>query len=323
MLIFISLFLTLCLLSIALLVVIARQRRHRLQITVGSAEASVDKSGATFRAHLRSKRAEHEAVDERALLGYAPAACETLVRFAPLQRGTACVFARTAGLWGAPTWAESLTLEQNAARIQPALSLFMRLAQGRALDGFVIELRGAQYARDVQAFGRAVFFLLRALCDLEPRPCGCMRRGAAALGEYGWWYDAAHEFCFVTTFAPFYPASHSRHAYGAGGRDSAWIVLQPEFSFARRNIACGHEPTEWHAPRSERDRVRVAFLERGQNYVKRDVDARNADFVRHHARGADDTNGPTAWQIVRQVENNGIQSYFPWWDQQGLTFDDQ
>ena len=83
MLIFISLFLTLCLLSIALLAVIARQRRHRLQITVGSAEASVDKSGATFRAHLRSKRAEHEAVDERALLGYAPAACETLVRFAP------------------------------------------------------------------------------------------------------------------------------------------------------------------------------------------------------------------------------------------------
>jgi hypothetical protein len=303
---------------------VRRARRTPLRVSVSSAAESVAGSSAAYRAHLASLRDEHEAVNERSLLGYAPAEAATLARFAPLQRGTACVFARSARLWGAPEWAESLTLEQNAARIQPALSLFMRLAQGRALDGFVIELRGERYCRDVRAFGRAVFFLLRALCDLEPRPCGCMRRGAAAIGDYGWWYDAAHEFCFVTTFAPFYGADHARHAYGAGGAHAAWIVLQPEFSFARRNISCGHEPTDWLHPRSERDRVRVAFAERGQNYVKRATDASNADFLARptkHAH-ADDTNGPTAWQIVRSAENHGIQSCYPWWDQRGLTFDD-
>ena len=51
------------------------------------------------------------------------------------------------------------------------------------------------------------------------------------------------EQIFITTFAPVYGPDHSRHQYDAGGKRSAWVLFQPEFSFARRNIACGHEAT--------------------------------------------------------------------------------
>jgi hypothetical protein len=312
------------LIAIALFV---RGRQRRLQVRVQDAP-KIDLTGREFRTYLRSMTKEHNDVDVIGQLGFDPADCRTLEQFAPLKRGTACVFARSAALWGAPEWSEQLSLEQNAMRIRPALTLFMRLAKGRALDGFVIELRGEQYARDLQSFSRAVFFMLRALCDCEPSHCGCMRKSAARIGDYGWWFDCDKEFCFVTTFAPFYDTNHSRHAYGAGGERSAWIVLQPEFSFARRNIACGHEPTDWVNPRSERDRVRVSFLERGQNFVKRDNDAPGVEFNRRHSRaphdhGADNVHGPTAWQIVKDTQNNGIQSCVPWWEQNGIRFDEE
>jgi hypothetical protein len=314
-------------LMILIILILISIKRRRTKLQVRSEPTTIDLSGHQYRSYLKSMSKEHQSVDDVALLGFDPSNNETLNRFAPLKLQTACVFARSSVLWGAPEWSESLTLEQNATRIRPALTLFMRLAKGRALDAFVIELRGAQYTRDAAAFGRAVFFMLRALCDLESKQCGCMRRGPERIGEYGWWFDCANDFCFVTTFAPFYESKHSRHAYGAGGDTAGWIVLQPEFAFARRNISCGHEPTEWHAPRSARDRVRVAFLERGQNYVWRDgVDEPGDEFARRHTRaaherGADLVHGPTAWQIVKDTTNGGIQSCLPWWEQEGATFE--
>lgn len=59
----------------------------------------------------------------------------------------------------------------------------MTAAKGLALDAFVVEMRGTKYSKDLDSFGRAVFFLLRALCDLEG-DCGCMRR--SYIGKYGW-----------------------------------------------------------------------------------------------------------------------------------------
>lgn len=148
-----------------------------------------------------------------------------------------------------------------------------------------------------------------------------------------------------TTFAPFYPPTHSRHQYGAP-RDSCFVLFQPEFSFARRNIACGHESTVWKNPKTERDVVRVSFLDKAQNYVKRDCDPVNAEFVRqlattkrakfaplfglhsrappattppasaaassetHHEHDHDEppeaqVYGPSAWQIVKDVKDGG------------------
>ena len=72
---------------------------------------------------------------------------------------------------------------------------------------------------------------------------------------------------FLTTFAPFYPKDHSRHQYGAGGSSTGWVLFQPEFSFAAKNVSCGHEPTNWSNPQSERDRVRASFAAGGQNYI--------------------------------------------------------
>ena len=105
----------------------------------------------------------------------------------------------------------------------------------------------------------------------------CMRR--SYIGKFGWWFEYEHDFVFITTFAPVYPKGHSRHQYDAP-RNSCFVLFQPEFSFARRNISCGHESTQWANPKSERDVVRVAFLDKAQNYIKRACDASNDVFVR-------------------------------------------
>lgn len=55
---------------------------------------------------------------------------------------------------------------------------------GLALDGFVLEVKGETYCRNLEMFSRTVYFMLRALCDLEDEHCGCMRR--TTIGEYGW-----------------------------------------------------------------------------------------------------------------------------------------
>jgi len=131
------------------------------------------------------------------------------------------------------------------------------------------------------------------------------------------------------------------------------VLFQPEFSFARRNISCGHEATKWSKPETERDVVRVAFMNKQQNYVKRDCDVGNPVFAhqltlthrpksvpmfgmtddataKYNAEHAHDEDndpakqvyGPTAWQIVKDTKNAGIQTYVEWWRQEGNTFDD-
>jgi hypothetical protein len=260
----------------------ARSRRayeeSRRESAQSDAPEELDTKGDTFRRYLRSLKEEHERIDAKQVLGYDP--CDrklsSLRSFMPLKMKTACIFSKRSLAWGAPDWNESLSLEQNAVRIAPALKLFMTAAKGLALDAFVVELRGEQYCKDLKSFGRAVYFLLRTLCDVEEN-CACMRR--SYIGKYGWWFEYCHDFVFLTTFAPFYDATHSRHQYDAP-RTSCFVLFQPEFSFARRNISCGHEATKWTKPESERDVVRVAFLNKQQNYVKRDCDAANPEFAR-------------------------------------------
>ena len=79
-------------------------------------------------------------------------------------------------------------MQQNAARIAPALALAIDIGRGCDLDGFVVELRDvAGIERSALAFGRVVKELLVALCDLEENGCRCMR--GADMGDFGWWFE--------------------------------------------------------------------------------------------------------------------------------------
>lgn len=119
-------------------------------------ESNFDASGAKFRRYLRSLKEKHEGtcllfcchhkttnvfflkknslfaavnvVDE---LGYdaenTDGQLHSLNSFDSIKRNSKCVFAKRSLLWGSPDWAPSLSLEQNAMRIAPALSLCMEV----------------------------------------------------------------------------------------------------------------------------------------------------------------------------------------------------
>eukprot|EP01108_Squamamoeba_japonica_P005368 TRINITY_DN4224_c0_g1_i1.p1 TRINITY_DN4224_c0_g1~~TRINITY_DN4224_c0_g1_i1.p1 ORF type:complete len:296 (+),score=4.20 TRINITY_DN4224_c0_g1_i1:312-1199(+) len=249
-------------------------------------------------------------------LGFDPRSTPCLKRFQPLKEQSGCIFAKKAKVWGGPDWVEELDLNSNLLRHMSALSLFMDVGRGLGLDGYVLEIKGNK-VKSLESFGGLVMDVLCGLCELEGR-CGCMRGPLDRIGKFGWWFEFGREQVFVTTFAPFYDRNHSRFQFDCPS-DSAYVLFQPEYSFARRDISCGHEPTVWKNPTSARDKVRCSFLNMSQNYVHRpDIDKPNELFVENWnklkgSRGAEQNYGPTAWQLVKDTRHQGRQSYVEWW----------
>lgn len=68
---------------------------------------------------------------------------------------------------------------------------------------------------------------------------------------------------FVTTFAPFYPDSNSRYAFGC---KDCYILFQPEIAFAIRDLPDDTAVTNWDSPVTVRDKIRVAFRQAGREY---------------------------------------------------------
>lgn len=79
----------------------------------------------------------------------------------------------------------------------------------------------------------------------------------------GWVFEFNRVTFFVTTFAPLYPDSNSRFAFGS---ESAFILLQPELSFAWHDLPSDTPHTDWEEPKSIRDKIRVAFRNAGRGY---------------------------------------------------------
>jgi len=46
-----------------------------------------------------------------------------------------------------------------------------------------------------------------------------------------------------------------------------FVLLQPEYSFLHHDLPYDTPHTEWEAPRTIRDRIRVSFRDAGQGYV--------------------------------------------------------
>jgi len=183
--------------------------------------------------------------------------------FEPILRGTQCLFARAARLWGSTDWDQVRTLEQNVADSLPSLELFIEAYQSMHLDGFVFEMRGRELCPNVETFGQTIQRVLWTLSEADPAGVHCMRK--SYIDKRGWCFEFANETFFVTTFAPCYGVDSSRYTFDADS-ESCFLLLQPEFSFAQRDIGDDTPETNWDDPKTIRDRIRVEYKKHGREY---------------------------------------------------------
>lgn len=162
--------------------------------------------------------------------------------------------------------------------------MFTCAAQGLHLDGFLFEVRytapkcphllskshilvlhqipGKEFGETVEQFGEAVRRLLCVISQNDPQGVDCMKK--SYIGKRGWWFEFDGESFFVTTFAPCYPSAHSRHAFGI--TDRSFVLFQPEFSFAWHDIGDDTPETNWGAPETIRDKIRVEYKKHNREY---------------------------------------------------------
>lgn len=212
----------------------------------------------------------------------------TLQSFLPIKNGTECPFAKSAKLWGGSegSWENSETVAANAR----ALSDFVRQSNaGQNLDGFCVALPSN---KDVspQMFGQQVRQILTYLGDLDPVSENSLRNNY--IGNRGWRYRYAGAGFFVTTFAPCYPPTSSRYAFGI--KDRCFIMLQPELSFLRHKLP-SDTPKTTDPPQTIRDKTRLSFRDAGRSY--------------HIPKT---TQYPPAEHIVKPLKDDGATVIY-WW----------
>jgi len=254
-----------------------------------------DMTGKVYRNYLKLHYLplKHSHTHFLSILGYDPEDNHSLKEFEEVKNKTECKFAKNSKLWGSPTYLPTLSLRRNVENALQSFSLFLKVGKGRHLDGYVMHVESKHAHHSVHEFGRLVFTVLKCLSDHDPHHVHCIDK--SYLPSYGWWFEFDNEFIFVTTFASCYKSDHSRHTFGANP-DSCFILFQPEYSFAFRNISCGEEPTEWENPKTVRDQIRVSYKQNGRNYI---LDSNSL--------------GPTAHQIVRPL--NLQDPVVKWWEE--------
>ena len=217
----------------------------------------------------------------------------TLQHFGAIKNGTECPFAKSAILWGGCSCPAGSTLEDQASANVAALTEFVHQSrQGANVDGFCIELDDAM-ARDggPKELGECVRRMLSALSDHDPAGEQVMRK--KYIGQRGWRFRFNKHDFFLTTFAPCYPPTSSRYAFGTG---RAFLLLQPYASFGRHDLPYDTPDTNWETPKTIRDKTRVAFRDAGRAY--------------HIPKT---TRYPAAEHIVRPLDDGG-EKVVRWWE---------
>lgn len=231
--------------------------------------------------------------------GYDPCACDALTSFAPVVKGSRCLFARQAVLWGSMDYRnkddnedDDDDIESHVQRSVPMLLQFLLRNEPEGLDGFVFEIRDedGKHGASVEAFQYLVRRVLVAISDMDPNRERSARK--RYVGDRAWHFVFAGVPIFVTTFAPCYPRTHSRFSYGAS---SCFVLLQPEHSFLRADLPRDTPKTEWDDPQTVRDRIRVAFRKAGQGY-----------FI------PDSTSYAASEHIVKPLDDDGM-NVVRWW----------
>lgn len=226
---------------------------------------------------------------------------QTLERFAVIQNNTECPFAKAAKLWGGSPVKENSSLEDQAMANAAALYWFVYECKHNhaSLDGYCLEVDHPS-ARNggPREFGDCVRKLLTALSDLDHAKEFVMR--VKYIGNRGWRFRFGGIDFFVTTFAPCYPPTSSRYAFGS---QHAFLLLQPELSFARHQLPPDTAVTHWEEPHQTiRDKTRVAYHAAGRAYAIPTT-----------------TKYPPAEHIVKPLHDDGV-TVIRWWEEEEETF---
>lgn len=243
--------------------VVQRRRRFQMKLAanpnwIPGDEETEETLTARFRSWIKSQPRLCFNCDE---LGYNPRTANSVQHFRPVVMGTNCLFAKSSKLCGSKDWDPKLTLEENVKASLVALTAFLKVALSAHYDGFVFEICGEEYGRTVEEFGETVRRVLLTISDNDPNKANCMRK--SYINQRGWCFQYARETIFVTTFAPCFPATHSRYNFGCS---SSFVLLQPEYSFAWHDIEPDTPVTQWDKPVTVRDKIRVEFKKHGRLY---------------------------------------------------------
>ena len=225
----------------------------------------------------------------------------TLEKFSVIKKETECPFAKAAKLWGGktPHSENNKDLEAQASDNVQALADFCVCSEkGEQIDGFCIELDDPlARAGGPEELGQCVKRMLTALADSDP--CLLANNSKESnmtrvnyIGSCGWRFRFHNTDLFITTFAPCYPITSSRYAFGS---DRAFLLLQPVLSFERHDLPEDTPHTDWSEPKTSRDKTRKAFDKAGRRY---------------HIPNT--TNYPMAEHIVKPIRDDGV-SVVRWW----------
>jgi len=220
----------------------------------------------------------------------------TLQDFSMIQKNSQCPFAKRAKLWGGKHFhdLENATIEEQAAANVEALIEFTKQSNsGHKLDGYCLEVNDPlARGSNPEDFGECVRRMLTALAARDPSGHDFIK-DMRSVGSRGWRFRFNQTDFFVTTFAPCYPPSSSRYTFGC---QRAFLLLQPELSFARHNLPPDTITTEWNVPKTIRDKTRVAFRNAGRPYYIPDT-----------------VNYPMAEHIVKPLNDDG-KEVIRWWE---------
>jgi YqcI/YcgG family protein len=156
-----------------------------------------------------------------------------LSKFSRVIGASKCPFAQKAKLT-ARTIRLVDGLTQQVESLVPVMTKFTSVAQKNKLDGVVIEIEAPTGVLTLPMFCDVFNSLLRTLAARDPLQQNCFAGDVLAPG---WQFSFNSMRFFVTTFAPFYDPKHPRFSQSA---ESAFIYLQPEFSFDQHGIHAGN-----------------------------------------------------------------------------------
>jgi hypothetical protein len=151
-------------------------------------------------------------------------------RFKVLIDNTCCPYAADVKFRCSPEWDSSRTVRENILLLLPSFDDFIEYGEEKCLDMFVVEIRDSRYINNVHTLASLLHSILSNLHKVDPVSKWNLTDGITTM-EWNFIYRGVK--LFVPTFAPFYGRDHTRYSHQP---ESAFVVLQPDHSFSRRNI---------------------------------------------------------------------------------------
>lgn len=188
-------------------------------------------------------------------------------RFKEISESTHCPFADKSRLEFAPDWDEALPLEDNIEEAAKRLKTFTEECEKLELDGFVLEVVGDEYTKDLKAFSS---FLRNTLTILQQKDSNTSYPMNKDISDNNWQFSFNGINLFIITFAPFYSKDNPRYSHTS---NSAFLLFQPDSSFNSHIVNPADHPKTKKLKQNIRDGFSAENKAYDQNIVDSPVEA--------------------------------------------------